>query len=161
MKTGLIILTVLAGVIVSPVNAQTSPAQSSRLPLAVLPHVIAICRLVPDAALPGWATMPSLFLTVSRTADELSITTVQSNVPSTVQCERDYRAIRVQGPLPLNLIGILASIANPLADAGVSIFAISTYDTDYVLVKGAVLDSAVTVLRRAGHTVTREDAPGL
>ncbi len=93
------------------------------------------------------------FTTVSRTRDELSITTVQTAVPADVKCERDYRALRVRGPLPLNLIGILAAIADPLARAGLSIFAISTFDTDYVLVKARDLEAAVRTLERAGHHV--------
>ena len=142
--------------LLTPATASMAHAQipANRLPLTLLVQPLAICRLAPDAPVPEWATRASEFLTVSRTADELSITTVESNVPSTARCERDYRAFRVQGPLPLNLVGILASMANPLAEAGISIFAISTYETDYVLVKAAVLDSAVAVLRRAGHTIT-------
>ena len=130
---------------------------TNRLPLTLLARPLAICRLAPDASVPEWATRGAEFLTVSRTADELSITTVEANVPATARCEREYRAFRVNGPLPLNLVGILASMANPLAEAGISIFAISTYDTDYVLVKAAVLDSAVAVLSRAGHTITFEE----
>ncbi|HEY9444359.1 MAG TPA: ACT domain-containing protein, partial [Gemmatimonadales bacterium] len=64
-----------------------------------------------------------------------------------------YRAFRVRGPLPLDLIGILAAIADPLAEAGLSIFAISTFDTDYVLVKSRDLPAAVEALERAGHQV--------
>jgi hypothetical protein len=75
-------------------------------------------------------------------------------VPAGVTCERDYRAVRVRGPLPLNLIGIVAAIADPLAEAGLSIFAISTYDTDYVLVKARELEEALRALRRAGHQIT-------
>lgn len=135
-------------------DAQVAPVERSRLPLVALPHALAICRQAPDAAVPAWASGPSPFLSLSRTSEELSIVTLEANVPAGVQCERDYRALRVTGPLPLNLVGIVASIANPLADAGVSIFAISTYDTDYILLKAAVLDSAVAVLRHAGHTVT-------
>jgi hypothetical protein len=134
-------------------QAQAAPSERPRLPLVVLPHTLAICRQPADAALPAWASMSSPFFTLSRTAEELSIVTVEANVPADVGCERDYRALRVKGPLPLNLVGILASIANPLAEAGLSIFAISTYDTDYVLVKADVLDSAITVLAEAGHTV--------
>ena len=137
-------------------NAQ-APSGRPTLPLVVMAGPVAVCRLPADAAVPGWATGPSRFLTISRTADELSITAVQASVPSELRCERDYRPIRVQGPLPLNLVGILASIANPLAEAGISIFAISTYDTDYILVKAATLDSAVAVLRRAGHTLALEE----
>jgi len=126
-----------------------------RLPLELLPDTLAICRLDAGAPVPSWAAQPSSFLTVSRTADELSITTLQSTVPAEVLCERDYRALRVRGPLPLDLVGILAAIANPLAAAGMSIFAISTYDTDYVLVKARELERALEVLRRAGHQLTR------
>jgi len=76
-------------------------------------------------------------------------------VPPDVRCERDYRAFRVRGPLPLDLIGILAAIANPLAEAGLGIFAISTFDTDYVLVKSRDLAVAVAALETAGHQVKR------
>jgi hypothetical protein len=107
--------------------------------------------LPPDAALPGWATLPAPFLTISRTSEELSITIVQAVVPPAVRCERDYRALRVRGTLPPDLVGILVSIAQPLAQAGLSIFAISTYDTDYVLVKERDLPAALAALRRAGH----------
>jgi len=134
---------------------QVQPAAPPRLPLELLPDTLAVCRLEAGAPLPPWATQPSPFLTVSRTAQELSITTVQSAVPAGVLCERDYRAVRVRGPLPLNLVGILAAIADPLAAAGLSIFAISTYETDYVLVKAHDLDAALKVLRQAGHQIIR------
>jgi hypothetical protein len=126
-----------------------------RLPLELLPDTLAVCRLDPAAPVPEWAAGSTPFLTVSRTAEELSVTTVQSAVPGDVQCERDYRALRVRGPLPLDLVGILAAIADPLAEAGLSIFAISTYDTDYVLVKARDLDAALRTLERAGHQVRK------
>ena len=124
-----------------------------RLPLEVLPDTLAICRLPADAALPAWAAAPAAFVTVSRTAEELSITAVQRMVPADVRCERDYRALRVRGTLPPDLVGILLSIADPLAKAGLSVFAISTYDTDYVLVKVRDLPAALKALRAAGHDV--------
>ncbi|MFL5495739.1 MAG: ACT domain-containing protein [Gemmatimonadales bacterium] len=123
--------------------------------LEVLTDTLAVCRLPADASVPLWATGPSRFLTLSRTSEELSITAVQASVPPELRCERDYRALRVKGPLPLNLIGVLADIANPLAAAGLSIFAISTYDTDYVLVKARDLEPAVVALEGAGHQVSR------
>jgi hypothetical protein len=129
--------------------AMTGPA----LPLEVLPDTLAICRLPADAAVPSWATGRAAFLTVSRTPDELSITAVQSAVPADTRCERDYRALRVRGTLPPDLVGILLSIAEPLARAGLAIFAISTYDTDYVLVKARDLPAALEALRAAGHDV--------
>ena len=144
------------GRISAMVEAQDGrPSLRAHLPLELLPDTLAICRLDPGAPVPSWAAGPSPFLTLSRTAQELSITTLQSAVPAGVTCERDYRAIRVRGPLPLNLVGILASIADPLAAAGLSIFAISTYDTDYVLVKARQLNSALEALRQAGHGITQ------
>ena len=91
---------------------------------------------------------------VTRTAAELSIVAPSAAVPPEVRAERDWRALRVAGPLDFALTGILASLAAPLADAGVSIFALSTYDTDYVLVRHPQLDVALAALRAAGHTVT-------
>ena len=138
------------------VEAQEARAATRpHLPLELLSDTLAICRLDAGAPLPTWAVQPSPFLTVSRTADELSITTLQSAVPAGVACEREYRVLRVRGPLPLNLVGILAAIADPLAAAGLSIFAISTYETDYVLVKARDLETALDVLEQANHQITR------
>ena len=125
------------------------------LPLELLPDTLTVCRLASTAAVPDWAAGASPFVTISRTAEELSITTITSAVPGGVQSEGSYRAFRVRGTLPLNLIGVLAAIADPLADAGLSIFAISTFDTDYVLVKAKDLQAALAALEGAGHEVRR------
>lgn len=93
---------------------------------------------------------------MSRTRQELSITALESVVPDYVRAERGYRALMVEGPVPQNLIGIFASIVTPLAAAGMPIFAISTFDTDYVLVKEELLQGAVQVLEAAGHMVVSE-----
>ncbi len=132
----------------------SSDRRAVRLPLELLPDTLALCRLPANAALPKWAAERSAFLTVSRTADELSIMTVQRAVPPEVRCERDYQAIRVRGPLSPDLVGILLSLLKPLADAGISILAISTYDTDYVFVRTRHLPAALDELRRAGHQIT-------
>ena len=124
------------------------------LPLEMLPDTLAICRLPPDAAVPVWANGSAAFLTVSRTPEELSVTAVQGVVPDGTRCERDYRALRVRGTLPTDLVGILLSITEPLARAGLAIFAISTYDTDYVLVKSRDIPAALEALRAAGHDVS-------
>ena len=124
-----------------------------RLPLELLPDALAICRLQADAPVPAWAAGSRGFVTISRTAEELSITALQQVVPDDIRCERDYRALRVRGPLPLDLIGILSAIADPLARAGLSIFAISTFDTDYLLVRDATLSEALAALRAAGHHI--------
>jgi len=122
--------------------------------LEVLPETLAICRLPPGAPIPGWAVEAEQFVTISRTRDELSITAVQSAIPDGVRCERDYRSFRVRGPLAFDLVGVLSAIVGPLAEAGLSIFAISTFDTDYVLVKAADLERAVAALTGAGHRVS-------
>lgn len=121
--------------------------------------LLAICRLPAGAALPEWAGRVHRFLTVSRTPEELSITADAEVVPPEAHCARGWRALRVQGPLGLELVGVLAAVAAPLAQAGISIFAISTYDTDYVLVKAGDLARAVAALERAGHRVRGFD-PG-
>jgi hypothetical protein len=127
-----------------------------RLPLELLTDTLAICRLDAGAAVPEWVEGSSAFLTITRTAEELSITALQRAVPAGMPCEGDYRAVRVRGPLPLNLIGILAAMADPLAEAGLGIFAISTYDTDYVLIKQRDLAIALEALERAGHEIRRQ-----
>jgi hypothetical protein len=148
------VLLLLTGGVTSMSHAQDqSTRQRPHLPLELLPDTLAICRFDAEARVPEWTGRSRRFLTVSRTAEELSITAVQSAVPRDARCERDYRAFRVRGPLPLDLIGILAAIADPLAEAGLSIFAISTFDTDYVLVKSRDLPAAVEALERAGHQV--------
>ncbi len=128
------------------------------LPLELLDGRLAVCRLPADAPVPSWAAAPSRFLTVSRTPDELSLTLDEALVPDDVRAERGWRAFRVRGPLPFHLVGILASLLEPLADAGLGIFAVSTFDTDYVLVKDADLASARTALAGAGHVVTGAEA---
>ena len=77
----------------------------------------------------------------------------EENVPSDVKADRGWRALKVEGPLDLALTGVLASLANPLAEAQINLFAISTFDTDYLLVKGYNLARACEVLRQAGHGV--------
>ena len=101
--------------------------------------------------LPEWAT--TAFSSVTRTASELSIVCPEERVPPELPAERGRRAFVVRGPLDFSLTGVLASIASPLAAAGVSIFALSTYDTDYVLVREGQLEAAVALLAAAGHDV--------
>ena len=127
------------------------------LTLSVLPESLAICWLERDATVPEWAgddIATGGFVSITRTCDELSIVCNERNVPSGVKVDRGWRVLKVEGPLDLSLTGILASIAVPLAEAQINIFAISTFDTDYVLVKAEKLDRAIGVLRSAGHAVS-------
>src|SRR4051794_11207396 len=102
--------------------------------LSILDGTFAICRLSPDDAVPEWINK-NRFWTVTRQTDELSIVCAQENIPTTVKAERDWMIIKIEGPLDFGLTGVLASVANPLADARISIFAISTFDTDFILVR--------------------------
>ena len=127
--------------------------QSHRLRIALLPGRFAVCRLPAEAPLPEWAGGAEL-LSITRTRDELSIVCDEDRVPADATCERDYAAMRVVGTLDPSLVGILVSIAGPLAGARIPILAIGTYDTDYLLVRRNDLARAVDALRSAGHDVT-------
>lgn len=121
--------------------------------LIAIETTLAIVRLPPDAGLPWWAASSTL-LSLTRTPDETSIVCDEALVPASVVADRGHRALRVAGPLPLDAIGVLAWLANPLAAARVPIFVISTFDTDYILVPGGRLAAAIEALREAGHSVT-------
>ncbi|MBI4891429.1 MAG: ACT domain-containing protein [Acidobacteria bacterium] len=110
----------------------------------------AVCRLAPDAPMPDWA-LESLFSSVTRTPAELSIVCEASRVPESIQAERGWACLELCGPFPFALTGILASFLKPLAEAPVPIFALSTFDTDWILVPAAKLDAALQALRAAGH----------
>jgi hypothetical protein len=121
-----------------------------RLTFSLLSESYAICRLGPGDPLPPWAaTAP--FHAITRTPDELSIVCLDQSIPVEVTAERGWKVLRVSGPLPFTQTGVLASIAQPLADKAVSLFVISTYDTDYVLVKQHALDQAISALQAQGH----------
>jgi hypothetical protein len=120
--------------------------------LIVLPDRYAICRLEPTAAAPGWCDSGQ-FVSISRTTDELSIVCLEANVPSGVTSEAGWRILKCEGPLDYDLTGIIASLADPLADAGVPIFPIATYDTDYILIKDSHLETAIRALNSYGHAV--------
>src|SRR5262249_53205645 len=107
-----------------------------RLTLILVEGRFAICRLGVDATIPPWITA-SHFVSITRTADELSIVCPQDAVPEGVQSERGWRCLRVVGTMSFSVVGVLASLTVPLAEAGVSIFALSTFDTDYLLLKEA------------------------
>ena len=119
------------------------------LQLQVIDGVFAVCRLAADAEVPSWA-MKGSFWSVTKTAEELSIVALQDQLPLGVQSERNWRILQVVGPLDFALTGILSALAAPLAEAGVSIFALSTFDTDYLLVKEEKLNQAKEVLVTEG-----------
>jgi len=116
------------------------------------PDLLAVCRMAADEPIPAWALL-GRFSSVTRTQAELSIVCPQDLVPDTVQAERGWRAFQVAGPLDFALTGILAGLASALAAEGISLFAISTYDTDYILVKDRETGQAQAALVRAGCEV--------
>jgi hypothetical protein len=125
---------------------------SHQLTITVHPEKYAICRLDPGSVVPKWAA-GARFLSVTRTALELSIVCEQGMVPAEAHAERERRLLQIEGTLAFALTGVLVSVAEPLARAEISIFAVSTYDTDYLLVSEKDLDAARQVLESVGHTV--------
>jgi hypothetical protein len=132
-------------------------AETRHLNLSLLPERFAISRLAADAPIPDWATRGPFF-SVTRTGDELSVVTELSCVPVGVQSQPGWRVLKVHGPFVLSEVGVLAALARPLTEAKISLFAVSTFDTDYLLVASETLSAAIATLERAGHTVYRSTA---
>src|SRR5262245_62154044 len=130
--------------------------QPSPLMLASIDGVFAVCKLPASSPLPPWATQGDLF-SITRTSDELSIVCREEVVPVGVIHEGDWCCLRVAGTMPFTLVGVLAALTTPLADAGISLFAVSTFATDYLLIKAPDLERAKSALRAAGHTVDQGD----
>ena len=122
------------------------------LNLLLLEGDLAVCRLGPSAVVPAWADSPGPLCSVTRTREDLSVVCAERSVPIGIRCEKGWRALKVQGPLDFGLTGILDALTYPLAQAGISIFAVSTFDTDYLMLREASLEAAQQVLRAAGHS---------
>jgi len=127
-----------------------------RLTLRLLPATFAICRLEPGSPVPAW--MPrSGFTAAIRTAHEFSVYCDERVVPQDVRAERGWRALELAGPFDFSETGVLAAVAAPLAEAGISICALATYDTDYIFVRSGTLEHAAEILQAAGHCVSGKD----
>lgn len=123
-----------------------------RLTLRVVEGVYSFCRLDGAAPLPPWAHDATLSI-VLRSKSELSIVCPARNVPPAVRAEGPWKALVVDAVLDFNQVGIIASLASPLAAAGISIAPVASFDTDYLFVRESDLERAIGVLREAGHTV--------
>jgi hypothetical protein len=121
-----------------------------RLKFRQLADSFAVCRLPPDAPVPQCAAAE--FTSITRTAEELSIVCPIDQAPTGANCESPWSCFKLEGPFPFSLTGVLASILGPLAEGGIPIFAVSTFDTDYILVKAEHAAAAVESLIKAGHT---------
>ena len=130
----------------------TDSAPNATLRLSMLDERLAVCRLEARAEIPPWATGAPCFC-VPRTPDELSIICPEERVPAGITCEPGWRAFKLEGAFDFGLVGVLSSVAAPLAESEVGILAIATYDTDYVLVQESQLDLALAALRERGHEV--------
>ena len=129
---------------------------SAGLTLTLLPEIFAVCQLAPDAPVPDLPRGGSL-CSWTRTATELSLVCAAADAPNDARCEAGWRSLVVAGPLAFEEVGILAALAGALAAAEISLFVLSTFDTDYLLVKQESLDAAIEALRKRGHAVRRAD----
>lgn len=112
-----------------------------------------ISRLAPEAAIPGWADGPG-FMTISRSAHELSVLCKTERVPQGVVCEAGWACLRFVGPFAFGATGIVLAVVRPLSEGGIGVFVVSTYDGDHLLVKQADLARASELLALAGHRLT-------
>lgn len=126
---------------------------SHRLALRLWPQSFAVCRLPQGEPLPAWATAGALW-SLTRTPRELSLVSEAELVPTGIRAETGWRLLEVEGPLDFSLTGIVVALTAPLAQAAISVFAFSTFDTDYLMVRGATLEPALEALRHAGHLIT-------
>jgi hypothetical protein len=135
-------------------NVARLPYGGITLELTLLHDTFTICRLSPEQDVPPWVWQNrATLLSITYTADELSIVCPQSLPPSGVQYEGSWKAIRIQGPLDFSLTGILVALAAPLAAAHIPIFALSTFDTDYILIQEQYSEQARGVLEENGHVL--------
>ena len=131
-----------------------SSREKRRIRYSVLEGAFAVCRLAPTVAVPEWSLRAG-FCSITRTAEELSLVCAETHVPAGIPAEYGWSCLQLQGPFPFAMSGVLAAFIEPLAEAGIGIFAISTFDTDCVLVKADRLTATIAKLEQAGHMRTR------
>ena len=124
----------------------------SQLTFILMEGVYSLCRLAPDDPLPSWS-LSSPFYTISKTSDELSVVCESSYVPAEVKQDGEWRLLKIAAILDLSLTGITAKFSTALANAGVNLCVIATYQTDYILVKQEKLEIAIVALQNAGFII--------
>jgi hypothetical protein len=115
-----------------------------------------VCQLPPTAAIPGWVGRGP-FESITRTTEELSIVCLEELVPQDIKADKHWACFRLEGPFPLSQTGVLLSFIKPLSENRIPIFAIATFDTDYVLIKEQFVGMALSALQEAGHEISNED----
>lgn len=123
-----------------------------------LPGPYAVIRLAPDEPIPDWATNGE-FTSITRSSDELSIVCPADNLPRDVDAKHHWICLKLDGPFPFSQTGVLLSFIEPLSSKGIPIFAISTYDTDYVLIQEEWAGAALNALHQAGHELRAHEGP--
>lgn len=121
--------------------------------ISVFAEKLTICKLDKDADVPAWA-LHHAFVCITRTEEELSLVAPEALVPAHLPHDRGWQGFKVEGPLDLTLYGVLAALITPLAQAGISVLAIATFDTDYFLVKETQVEQAVALLCQEGYHVS-------
>lgn len=129
------------------------PGSGPGYALRQYPETLAVVRLGPGSDVPAWAESASVF-SVTATATETSVVCAARSVPAKARHQRPFTAFAVEGPLDFALTGVLVALLVPLAEAGISVFTLSTFDTDWILVPAGDADRAEEEWRRRGHTVT-------
>ena len=127
---------------------------ASSLTFTLLPATLAVCRLESGAPVPAWA-LTGPFVSITRTADEMSVICPEPAVPAGVVCAAGWRCLKLEGPFDFSVTGLVASFSALLAGAGISLMVVCTYDTDYLLVRGEDLDRAIAALQRGGFRIGR------
>lgn len=123
-----------------------------KLKFRLLTGAFAITRFAADLPTPDWAVKGE-FRSITRTADELSIVCSAHNLPAHVNSRHCWICLKLEGPFPFSMTGVLLSFIEPLSRSGIPIFAISTYDTDYVLIQEEFATAAIAELQKAGHVL--------
>jgi len=124
------------------------------LVFSLLPGALAVCRLDAASAVPAWAA-GGPFVSVTRTADELSVICPEDTVPAGIVAATGWRCLKLEGPFDFSETGLVASFASRLADDGISLMVVCTYDTDYLLVRDSDLDRAIECLEKDGYRIRR------
>lgn len=128
-----------------------SGRERRKIRYSVIEGTFAVCRLAPTVPVPEWTLRPGFF-SITRTTKELSLVCDEAHVPAGIPAEFGWSCLQLEGPFPFAMSGVLVAFINPLAEAGIGIFAVSTFDTDYVLVKAHSLRTTIAKLEEAGHT---------
>ena len=123
--------------------------------LTVTDGLYSIIKLPPEAAIPQWA-LESAFFSITKTGDELSVVAESGCAPKGLDADAGWRTLKIEGVLDFSLVGVIAGISSVLAENNISVFVVSTYNTDYILIKKDNLDKAVRALKECGYGIQNE-----